>query len=104
VLYDRVMSASPVVDEDAVTLDLSIRRDATVDALLSLQSEPIDFSKKTSRDTDEPPDTDTTACRQPSCHSLLSRSVKTVRPRGHVGTLPRAHRVKVPQEATRVCR
>lgn len=44
-------ATSPRVD-DAVTLDLSIRRDATVDALLSLQSEPIDFSKKTShRDT-----------------------------------------------------
>lgn len=53
-------AASPSVD-DAVTLDLSIRRDATVDALLSLQSEPIDFSKKTSsRDTD----TDTPTSRQ----------------------------------------
>jgi len=56
-------AASPSVD-DAVTLDLSIRRDATVDALLSLQSEPIDFSKKTSRDLDQPRDTDTPTCRQ----------------------------------------
>jgi hypothetical protein len=40
------MPPSPVVD-DEVTLDLSMRRDATVDALLCLQSEPIDFSKKT---------------------------------------------------------
>ena len=32
---------------DDMTLDLSMRRDATVDALLSLQNEPIDFSRKT---------------------------------------------------------
>jgi hypothetical protein len=41
-----LMPQSPAVD-DEVTLDLSMRRDATVDALLCLQSEPIDFSKKT---------------------------------------------------------
>jgi len=60
-------SGSPS-DEDAVTLDLSIRRDATVDALLSLQSEPIDFSKKTSRDaaglSDDTPDAADAGCRQ----------------------------------------
>jgi len=57
---------TPSVD-DAVTLDLSIRRDATVDALLSLQSEPIDFSKKTSRDTgltDDDADLEEASCRQ----------------------------------------
>ena len=58
-------AATPPVD-DAVTLDLSIRRDATVDALLSLQSEPIDFSKKASRDTglsDDPADLEEAGCR-----------------------------------------
>jgi len=60
---------SPAEDDDAVTLDLSIRRDATVDALLCLQSEPIDFSRKTSasRDADiddHPPDTETPVSRQ----------------------------------------
>ena len=59
-LLNRV--ATPSVD-DAVTLDLSIRRDATVDALLSLQSEPIDFSKKSSRDTDDPADLKEAGCR-----------------------------------------
>ena len=63
---DRAASSSPAAaadaDADAVTLDLSIRRDATVDALLSLQSEPIDFSRKTSRHTDHtPPPADNTA-------------------------------------------
>ena len=61
-----VRAASPSAD-DAVTLDLSIRRDATVDALLSLQSEPIDFSKKTSRDagpTNDPPEPEEAGCMQ----------------------------------------
>jgi len=67
VRFDRVTEESSMTPgDDAVTLDLSIRRDATVDALLSLQSEPIDFSKKTATttttssnsDTDQPPDTD----------------------------------------------
>jgi len=75
VLY-AVRAASPSVD-DAVTLDLSIRRDATVDALLSLQSEPIDFSKKTSSlDTgasDQPPDTDASSCRQLYLYFLTTR-------------------------------
>jgi len=41
-----VDALSPEVN-DEITLDLSMRRDATVDALLCLQSEPIDFSRKT---------------------------------------------------------
>jgi len=60
-------AASASVD-DEVTLDLSIRRDATVDALLSLQSEPIDFSKKTSRDAagadDDAADAADAGCRR----------------------------------------
>jgi len=78
-----------------VTLDLSVRRDATVDALLSLQSEPIDFSKKTTtaaaacQDTTTTtidPATDTLSAAACRCESSTLIAVHTLQSLTHTHT------------------